>query len=84
MKPLPPDVLANALQDRVHATSGRLISSGPVKGGKHQSPTEDRKIDVTELAVLYRPKPQPEVKETPHGHEDHRRREEDAGDAADE
>lgn len=34
-----------------------------MKGGKHRSPTEDRKIDVTELAVLYRPKPQPEVKE---------------------
>jgi hypothetical protein len=29
--PLPPDVLASALQDRIHETSGRLISATPLK-----------------------------------------------------
>jgi hypothetical protein len=29
--PLPPDVLASALQDRIHETSGKLISAKPLK-----------------------------------------------------
>jgi hypothetical protein len=29
--PLPPDVLASALQDRIHETSGKLISASPLK-----------------------------------------------------
>jgi hypothetical protein len=29
--PLPPEVLADALQDRVHPTSGRLLSASPVR-----------------------------------------------------
>jgi len=31
--PLPPDVLANALQDRIHPTSGKLIRATPIKTG---------------------------------------------------
>jgi hypothetical protein len=34
--PLPPDVLASALQDRIHETSGKLISAKPLK---HLAPT---------------------------------------------
>ena len=33
-KPLPPEVLANALQDRIHPASGRLIAAKPVKRGR--------------------------------------------------
>jgi|GEM_PF-1313962 len=29
-RPLPPEVLADALQDRIHPTSGRLLSSSPI------------------------------------------------------
>ena len=28
--PLPPEVLADAMQDRIHPTSGRLLSSSPI------------------------------------------------------
>jgi hypothetical protein len=34
--PLPPEVLADALQDRVHPTSGRLLSASPVQEARVQ------------------------------------------------
>lgn len=37
-KPLPPEVMASALQDRIHETSGKLRAARPIKvpknGGK--------------------------------------------------
>jgi hypothetical protein len=51
-RPLPPDVLADALHDRIHPTSGRMLRTQPIIGTREQREMESMRRELEALRAL--------------------------------
>lgn len=53
-RPPPPEVLADALQDRIHSTSGRLLRVQPIIGARERREVDAMRRELEALRALER------------------------------